>query len=47
MKNTDVFAHFGEDGVRVVSMTGKDKALWHEWSRTMLETLPTYPGENY
>ena len=47
LKNTDVFAHFGEDGVRVVSMTGKDKALWHEWSRTMLETLPPYPGESY
>ena len=46
-KNTDVFAHFGEDGVRVVSMTGKDKVLWHEWSRTMLETLPPYPGESY
>ena len=47
LKNTDVFAHFGEDGVRVVSMTGKDKVLWHEWSRTMLETLPPYPGESY
>ena len=47
LKNTDVFAHFGEDGVRVVSMTGKEKVLWHEWSRTMLETLPPYPGENW
>ena len=47
LKNTDIFAHFGEDGVRVVSMTGKDKVLWHEWSRTMLETLPPYPGESY
>ena len=47
LKNTDVFAHFGEDGVRVVSMTGKDRALWHEWSRMMLETLPPYPGESY
>ena len=47
LKNTDVFAHFGEDGVRVVSMTGKDKVLWHEWSRTMLEALPPYPGESY
>ena len=47
LKNTDVFAHFGEDGVRVVSMTGKEKVLWHEWSRTMLETLPPYPGEDY
>ena len=47
LKNTDVFAHFGEDGVRVVSMTGRDKVLWHEWSRTMLETLPLYPGESY
>ena len=47
LKNTDIFAHFGEDGVRVVSMTGRDKVLWHEWSRTMLETLPPYPGESY
>ena len=47
LKNTDIFAHFGKNGVRVVSMTGKDKALWHEWSRTMLETLPPYPGESY
>ena len=47
IKNVEVFKHFGEDGVRVVSMTGKDKALWHEWSRTMLETLPPYPGESY
>ena len=47
LKNTDIFAHFGKNGVRVVSMTGKDKVLWHEWSRTMLETLPTYPGESY
>ena len=47
LKNTDIFARFGEDGVRVVSMTGKDKVLWHEWSRTMLETLPAYPGESY
>ena len=47
MKNAEVFKHFGEDGIRVVSMTGKDKVLWHEWSRTMLETLPPYPGESY
>ena len=47
LKNTDIFAHVGKNGVRVVSMTGKDKALWHEWSRTMLETLPPYPGESY
>ena len=47
LKNAEVFAHFGEDGVRVVSMTGKDKVLWHEWSRMMLETLPPYPGESY
>jgi hypothetical protein len=47
LKNTDIFAHFGKNGVRVVSMTGKDKVLWHEWSRTMLETLPPYPGESY
>jgi len=47
LKNTDIFARFGKNGVRVVSMTGKDKVLWHEWSRTMLETLPPYPGESY
>ena len=47
LKNTEVFAHFGEDGVRVVSMTGRDKVLWHDWSRMMLETLPPYPGESY
>ena len=46
-KNVEVFKHFGEDGIRVVSMTGRDKVLWHEWSRTMLETLPPYPGESY
>ena len=47
LKNTDIFAHFGKNGVRVVSMTGKDKVLWHEWSRMMLEMLPPYPGESY
>jgi len=47
MRNVEVFKHFGEDGIRVVSMTGKDKVLQHEWSRTMLETLPPYPGESY
>ena len=47
LKNAEVFKHFGEDGVRVVSMTGKDKVLWHDWSRMMLETLPLYPGESY
>ena len=47
MKNAEVFKHFGEDGMRVVSMTGRDKVLWHEWSRTMLETLPPYTGESY
>ena len=47
MKNAEVFKHFGENGVRVVSMVGKDKILQHEWSRTMLETLPPYPGESY
>ena len=46
-KNVEMFKHFGEDGIRVVSMTGKDKVLWYEWSRTMLETLPPYPGEGY
>ena len=47
LKNTDIFAYFGKNGVRVVSMTGKDKVLWHEWSRMMLETLPPYSGEGY
>ena len=47
IKNAEVFKHFGEDGMRVVSMTGRDKVLWHEWSRMMLETLPPYPGESY
>ena len=47
LKNTDIFAYFGKNGVRVVSMTGKEKVLWHEWSRMMLETLPPYPGEGY
>ena len=47
LKNAEVFKHFGEDGVRVVSMTGRDKVLWHDWSRMMLETLPPYPGESY
>ena len=47
MKNAEVFKHFGKDGIRVVSMVGKDKVLQHEWSRTMLETLPPYPGESY
>ena len=47
MKNAEVFKHFGENGVRVVSMVGKDKILQHEWSRMMLETLPPYPGESY
>ena len=47
IKNTEVFEHFGENGVRVVSMAGKDKVLQHEWSRRMLETLPPYPGESY
>jgi len=28
-------------------MAGKDKVLWHEWSRMMLEMLPPYPGESY
>ena len=30
IKNAEVFKHFGEDGMRVVSMTGRDKVLWHE-----------------
>ena len=47
LKNAEVFKHFGEGGVRVLSMTGRDKVLWHEWSRMMLETLPPYPGESY
>ena len=46
IKSAEVFEHFGENGMRVVSMTGRDKVLWHEWSRTMLETLPPYPEED-
>ena len=47
--NYEVFNQFGCDGVRLVeSAPGRGKkAFLHEWSRTMLETLPTYPGESY
>ena len=57
LPDADILTAFdgGADGVvlpspaavRVVSMTGKDRVLWHEWSRTMLETLSPYPGESY
>jgi len=32
---------------RKCGLASQDKVLWHEWSRTMLETLPPYPGEGY
>ena len=32
---------------RKCGLASQDKVLWHEWSRTMLETLPPYPGESY
>ena len=46
--NYEVFNQFGRDGMRVVEGApgrGK-KAFLHEWSRTMLETLPPYPEED-
>lgn len=46
--NHEVFDQFGRDGMRLVESTpgrGK-KAFLHEWSRTMLETLPPYPEED-
>lgn len=47
--NYEVFNQFGRDGMRVVeSASGRgQKAFLHEWSRTMLETLPPYPEEDY
>ena len=46
--NYEVFDQFGRDGVRLVeSAPGRgQKAFLHEWSRTMLETLPPYPEED-
>ncbi|MFC2262102.1 hypothetical protein [Corynebacterium matruchotii] len=46
--NYEVFNQFGCDGVRLVeSAPGRGKkAFLHEWSRTMLETLPPYPEED-
>ena len=46
--NYEVFDQFGRDGVRVVESTpGRgEKAFLHEWSRTMLETLPSYPEKD-
>ena len=46
--NYEVFDQFGRDGVRLVeSAPGRgEKAFLHEWSRTMLETLPPYPEED-
>ena len=46
--NHEVFDQFGRDGVRLVeSAPGRgEKAFLHEWSRTMLETLPPYPEED-
>ena len=46
--NHEVFDQFGRDGMRLVESTpGRGrKAFLHEWSRTMLETLPPYPEED-
>ena len=46
--NYEVFNQFGRDGVRLVESTpGRgQKAFLHEWSRTMLETLPSYPEKD-
>ena len=46
--NYEVFDQFGRDGVRLVESTpGRgEKAFLHEWSRTMLETLPSYPEKD-
>ena len=46
--NYEVFDQFGRDGMRVAeSAPGRgEKAFLHEWSRTMLETLPPYPEED-
>ena len=48
IRNWGLFNQFGRDGMRVVEGApgrGK-KAFLHEWSRTMLETLPPYPEED-
>ena len=49
IRSWGLFNQFGRDGVRLVeSAPGRgQKAFLYEWSRTMLETLPTYPGESY
>ena len=46
--NYEVFDQFGRDGVRLVESTpGRgEKAFLHKWSRTMLETLPSYPEKD-
>ena len=46
--NHEVFDQFGRDGMRLVESTpGRgQKAFLHEWSRTMLETLPSYPEKD-
>ena len=46
--NYEVFDQFGRDGMRLVESTpGRgEKAFLHEWSRTMLETLPSYPEKD-
>ena len=48
MANYEVFDQFGRDGVRVVeSAPGRgQKAFLYEWSREMLETLPSYPEKD-
>ena len=46
--NYEVFDQFGRDGMRLVESTpGRgEKAFLHEWSRIMLETLPSYPEKD-
>lgn len=48
IRSWGLFNQFGSDGMRVVESTpGRgQKAFLHEWSRTMLETLPHYPEED-
>ena len=46
--NYEVFDQFGRDGMRVVESVPSrgQKPFLYEWSRTMLETLPSYPEKD-
>ena len=46
--NYEVFDQFGRDGMQVVEsiLSRSKKALFYEWSRTMLETQPPYPEKD-